>query len=85
MAEKAYEEDDPMALVGVPIREPEAAAALVEMARVFVDEFARMGWSRARIHDLFRNPFYRGPHAVYERYGDDFVLRLIDERLPGGG
>ena len=85
MADKEYEEDDPMALVGVAVSGPEAARGLVEMARVFIDEFARMGWDRERIHGLFRNPFYRGPHVVYERYGDEFVLQLIGERLPGGG
>ncbi len=85
MAEKEYQEDDPMALVGVAMSGAEAAEALITMARVFIDEFARMGWDRTRIHEVFRNPFFRAPHSVYARYGDDFVLQLIDERLPGGG
>ena len=84
MVEKEYEEDDPLALVGVSIPDTEGAASLVEMARVFIDEFARMGWARGRILEVFRNPFYRGPHIVWRTYGDEFVQRLVTERLPGG-
>lgn len=84
MAEKAYEEDDPMALVGVSIPGREADASIVEMARVFIDEFARMGWGRHRILEMFRNPFYRGPYLVWRKRGDEFVQQLVDERLPGG-
>ncbi len=84
MAEKEYEEDDPLALVGVTFSGPEAGEALVEMARVFIDEYARMGWDRERIHDMFLNPLYRGPYAVLRMHGEDLVLRLIDERLAGG-
>ncbi len=84
MVEKEYEEDDPLALVGVSIPDTESADSLVEMARVFIDEFARMGWTRGRVLEVFRNPFYRGPHIVWRTYGDEFVQQLIDERMPGG-
>lgn len=84
MVEKEYEEDDPLALVGVSIPDGEDAGSLVEMARVFIDEFARMRWDRERILEVFRNPFYRGPHIVWRTYGDEFVQQLVEERLPGG-
>ncbi|HEY5605136.1 MAG TPA: hypothetical protein VIL45_01300 [Thermoplasmata archaeon] len=78
---KAYEEDDPLEFVGVAFDDPEGDAALDAMARAFVEEFARMGWTRERILGLFRNPFYRGPHAVYRRRGEPFITRLIEEVL----
>jgi len=84
VAEKEYEEDDPFVLTGVSISGPEADASLVEMARVFIDEFARMGWDHDRILAMFRNPFYRGPHIAWRRWGDEFVQQLVDERIPGG-
>ncbi len=79
MAEKEYEEDDPMALVGVRLSGVEAEEALDEMARTFVSEFARMGYSSDRIRAIFRDPFYRGPYAVYRRRGEAYVERLLEE------
>lgn len=78
MAEKDYEDDDPFELVGVRLADAEADAALDEMARVFVEEFARMGCAREQILSVFRNPFYRAPHEVLRRRGEAFVLSLLE-------
>ena len=80
---KEFEEDDPFAIVGVQVEDDDRGGALEEMARVFVEEFARMGWDRDRILDMFRNPFYRGPHVVYRARGEPFVIRMIDNVLGG--
>ena len=79
MTEKDYEEDDPFELVGTRLTGPEANDALDEMARVFIVEFVRMGWTRERILAVFRNPFYRGPYEVYRHRGEAHVRRLLEE------
>ncbi len=66
-----------MALVGVVLERGPDDGALTEMAWCFVEEYARMGWSGERIMRLFRNPFYRGPHQILRRKGEDFVRGLI--------
>ena len=78
MTTKPLEPDDPMALVGVGLERGPDDEALTEMARCFVEEFARMGWSGERILRLFRNPFYRGPHHILRMKGEDFVRSLIE-------
>ncbi len=75
---KQLEPEDPMALVGVGLERGPDDGALTEMARCFVEEYARMGWSGERIMRLFRNPFYRGPHQIFRMKGEDFVRGLIE-------
>ncbi len=74
MAQKEFEDDDPMELVPVflPEGDPEA------MAECFVEEFIWLGYDSQRLLDLFRNPFYAGAHAIYRNRGEAYVLRLID-------
>jgi len=48
------------------------------MALAFIVEFRRMGWDDARILALFRNPFYRGPHAVYAARGEGYLRALME-------
>lgn len=50
---------------------------LDEMARCFAEEFVRMGWSDEALAAIFRDPFYQGPHAVYQARGEEYVLRII--------
>ncbi len=78
MTTKPLEPEDPMALVGVQLEQGPDDNALTEMARCFVEEYARMGWSGERILRLFRNPFYRGPHQILRTKGEDFVRSLIE-------
>ena len=75
---KPLEAEDPMALVGVGLDKDPDDRALTEMARCFVEEYARMGWSGDRILRLFRNPFFRGPHQILRTKGEGFVRGLID-------
>lgn len=48
-----------------------------EMAEAFIVEFMRMRWSNERILNMFRNPFYMGPHYVYKAKGEHYVIDLI--------
>jgi hypothetical protein len=73
--DKEFESDDPMELVGMVIDTQEDT--LEEMGRVFVEEFARMGCTDRDILRLFRDPFYRAPHALYAAKGEEYVTTVI--------
>ena len=79
MTEKQFEQDDPFEMVGVVLPEAMDDAALTEMACCFVEELARMGYGRERLMRVFRDPFYKGPHAVYRSKGEEFVKALVDQ------
>jgi hypothetical protein len=68
---------DPQMLVGVVL--PGDAAAMRDVAYVFAEEFARMGYDRAAILRLFHNPFYRGAHGAYRALGAAAVTAIVDE------
>ena len=70
---------DPNMLVGVIL--PADAEATREMAYVFAEEFARMGYSREQLLWLFKNPFYGGAHGAYRTLGEQETLIIIDECL----
>ncbi|BDG61997.1 hypothetical protein [Caldinitratiruptor microaerophilus] len=72
-----HEEQDRLNLMGLAFPAPGDEPELGEMARCFVEEFVRMGWADEQILGLFRDPFYRGPHAVWQRRGEAFVLGLL--------
>jgi hypothetical protein len=65
-----------MALVGVPLPDP-TGESLTLMARCLIEEFLLMGLDEERLLGLFRNPFYRGPHAIYQARGEAFVRELV--------
>ncbi len=73
MAEKHYEDDDPMGLVAVGIPCGDAA----EAAETFVYEFLGLGLDDKALLELFRNPFYQGTHRIYREKGEEFVTALI--------
>ena len=79
MAEKKLETDDPFEMVGVVLPETMDDAALTDMACCFVEELARMGYGREKLMRVFRDPFYKGPHAVYRSKGEEFVRALVDQ------
>ncbi len=83
MPAKPFEPDDPMELVGVVV--PADADALDEMARTFVEEYLREGWDERRLLVLFRNPFYRAPHMIYQTRGEEYVRGVIAEALARWG
>jgi hypothetical protein len=70
---------DPNMLVGVML--PADAEATREMAYVFAEEFARLGYTRELLLWLFKNPFYGGAHGAYRALGENEILCIIDECL----
>jgi hypothetical protein len=70
---------DPNMLVGVLL--PADAEAMREMAYVFAEEFARLGYTREQLLGLFKNPFYGGAHGAYLALGEQETLSIIDECL----
>jgi hypothetical protein len=70
---------DPNILVGVML--PADAEATRDMAYVFAEEFARLGYSREQLLWLFKNPFYGGAHGAYQALGESDTLLIIDECL----
>ena len=74
---------DPNMLVGVVL--PADAEATREMAYVFAEEFARLGYTREQLLWLFKNPFYGGAHGAYQALGQNETLSIIDECLNAWG
>jgi hypothetical protein len=74
---------DPNMLVGVVL--PADAEATRDMAYAFAEEFARLGYSREQLLQLFRNPFYGGAHGAYRALGEKETLSIIDECLNAWG
>ena len=70
---------DPNMLVGVMLSAD--AEATREMAYVFAEEFARLGYTREQLLWLFKNPFYGGAHGAYRALGENETLSIIDECL----
>ncbi len=68
---------DPNMLVGVVL--PSNEEATREMAYVFAEEFARMGFDAQGIANLFRDPFYAGAHQVYRALGAEAVGEIVRE------
>lgn len=54
-----------------------------EMAEAFVIEFKRMRWTDETILNVFRNPFYAGPHYVYKERGEEYVVELLESVTKG--
>jgi hypothetical protein len=70
---------DPNMLVGVMLSAD--AEATRDMAYVFAEEFARLGYSREQLLWLFKNPYYGGAHGAYRALGEIETLSIIDECL----
>ena len=75
---KEPELDDPLELRGVVLPAADDTS-LREMTLCFIEEFLRDGWSEAQLRELFRNPFYTGPHMVWKQKGDAFISEVIQE------
>jgi hypothetical protein len=74
---------DPNMLIGVML--PADAEANRDMAYVFAEEFARMGYDRGQLLGLFKTPFYGGAHGAYRQLGETEILSIIDECLNAWG
>jgi hypothetical protein len=68
---------DPTVLVGVTL--PAEADATRDMAWVFAEEFARMGYDAREILGLFSSPFYAGAHGALVSLGEAEVAALVEE------
>ncbi len=49
-----------------------------EMAEAFIVEFMRMRWTKDAILNVFRNPFYAGPHSAYKEKGEHYVIDKLN-------
>src|SRR3990172_10792566 len=70
---------DPSILIGVEL--PADEASETEMAYVFAEEFARMGFSEQRLLALFHQPFYAGAYRTLAVLGEARIRSIIRETL----
>jgi hypothetical protein len=68
---------DPMLLVGVEL--PGSAEQQREMAAVFAEEFARLGFGEERILRLFASPHYAAAHRALQDLGQEEIRALVRE------
>ncbi len=68
---------DPNMRVGVVL--PAGEEAMRDMAYVFAEEFARMGFDPNGILRLFQDPFYAGAHQAYLTLGENVVQAIVGE------
>lgn len=80
MAKKEFDPEDPMELMGVEFSS-QGEAGLRDMALCFAEEFVRDGWDAGRLFEMFKNPFYHGPHLAWRQKGDAFVREVIGEAV----
>jgi len=80
MADKEYDPEDPMEMIGVQFP-GQSEAQLRDMAVCFAEEFVREGWSAEKLFKMFQNPFYQGPYLVWKQKGDAFVQSAIQEAM----
>jgi hypothetical protein len=79
MSHREPEADDPMTLeaVGIPASREDVEA----MARGFAEEYAFWGWDEGRILELFRHPFYAGPHLAMRQLGEPRIREIVAEAV----
>ena len=71
---KRVEPEDPMELRGVAFDgDPDF------MIDCIVEEYARLGWSPAKILPLFESPFYPVLHGLYRARGAESIRRSVEE------
>lgn len=70
---------DPTVLVGVEA--PAEEDTDLQMAYVFAEEFASLGFSATRLLALFRHPFYTGAHRAFQSLGEKKIRSIIQEVL----
>lgn len=74
--DKAAEPGDPYMPTAVAVDTP-GHDGMALMARVFVEEYALMGWNRKMIRRMFENPRFVGPNEVLRERGEAFIDELI--------
>jgi hypothetical protein len=51
------------------------------MFRIVIEEFARMGWDKAAIIALARDPFYAALHGLLQLYGEEEFSHRVSQIL----
>ena len=74
---------DPNVLIGVAVTAD--AESMREMAWVFAEEFARLGYGARRILGLFRTPFYAGAHRAWRALGEAEIAAIVDQCVGAWG
>ena len=69
--------EDPMMMVNVTV--PADGDTSRELAAAMAEEFASMGRDEAWIMQLFRTPFYAGPHGAYVELGEEVTTNIVRE------
>ncbi len=78
-SDKEIEDDDPYELVGVRYPVAPGVDADRELARCFVEEYALIGWSPARVQMLFDTPQFGGAYDICQRRGPELIAEVIAE------
>jgi hypothetical protein len=74
---KSADVDDPMELIGIGV--PAGPQAMEDMAYVFAEEFAALGFDEARLLRIFRTPSYAAPHRAYRALGEPAIHAIVTE------
>ena len=73
------DEEDPMELMAMEI--PATRDSVEDMVSCFAEEYARMGYSAARIMELFKNPHYVPAYGALQQVGEKKVRQMVAEAL----
>ncbi len=72
-ADKEFDPDDPMELVGVEIPGGDADQRMDDI----IQEYLFIGWTELQILFLFRSPHYMATHQIYRQRGERCVMERI--------
>lgn len=82
-APKPLEPEDPYEGVTWVVPHVTSPEACLAMARTFIEEYLRIGWTEEAILELFRDPLYRGPYGLLQAFGEETILGLIQKARRG--
>lgn len=71
---------DPMTFHATEV-ETDDPNSIRDMAECFIEEYVRLGLSRERILDLFRDGRFAGPALAIRRLGEPAVAAMIREQF----
>ncbi len=74
--EKPLKADDPMEMMAAT-----ATGDPLVMLDGIVEEYARMGWGRDEIAELFDSPFFQATHGLKKLLGKEEIERRIEATL----
>ena len=82
MPKDEFDLEDPLELAAQEI--PAGVEHVEEMAKCFIEEFRRMGWSAPAVYALFRKAEYHGPHVAFQQLGDARIRGLVEQQYGAG-